>query len=532
MSVRLSLLAALALLAPLPAAAQRPAVPPARGQAFTVDDPVIRRIYALGMDSSQVGRLAQVLTDSIGPRLVGSPAYRSAADWLEGQYRAWGIPTREERYGTWLGWRRGRSHIDLVEPRIRSLEGTQLAFSPGTGGRPVRGEAILLADAADTAAFRAWLPQVRGRWVAVSFPEPSCRPDSAFQAFALPETWARLRDGRDEARRAWTQRVARTGANPRTLPGILERAGAAGIVTSQWAGGYGVTRIFDATTQRVPTVELSCEDYGLVARLAANGQHPQLEVSAESEFLGQQPAFNILAEVRGGALPDETVMLSSHLDSWDGGSGAIDDATGTVIMMEAMRILKAAYPAPRRTLLAGHWDSEEQGLNGSSAFVEDHAALVAGLQALFHQDNGTGRITSVSAQGLVDASGNLARWLSRVPTDLVQGLQVALPGVGMDGYGDNAAFTCAGLPGFGLTSHFWDYWTYTWHTARDTYDKIVLDDIRTDATLTAILVYLASEDRERVPRERRTVFPPGRDGRPATWPACRQAQRTGPPTPQ
>jgi len=313
---------------------------------------------------------------------------------------------------------------------------------------------------------------------------------------------------------------------------MLENAGAAGIVTSQWAGGYGVTRIFNAYTQRVPTVELSCEDYGLVARLAQNDQHPQIEVSAESEFTGQQPAFNVLAEVRGTELPDEYVMLSSHLDSWDGGSGAGDDATGTVIMMEAMRILKQVYPGPRRTILAAHWDSEEQGLNGSSAFVADHPEVDAGLQALFHQDNGTGRIVSISAQGLVDASGNLARWLSRVPGDLIQGLTLGLPGVGMDGYGDNSAFTCAGLPGFGLTSTPWDYWTYTWHTARDTFDKIVMDDIQIDATLTAMLVYLASEDRERVSRERRTAFPPGRDGGPGNWPACRQPQRTGPPVPQ
>jgi carboxypeptidase Q len=527
----LVVVAAALLLSPA-ALAQRPVVPPVRGQAFPTTDPAIRRIYALGMDSSQTYRLAQVLTDSIGPRLVGSPAHRSAADWLIATYRTWGIPTREERYGTWLGWRRGRSHIDLVAPRVRSLEGTQLAFSPGTGGRVVRGELVLLPDLADSAAFRAWLPQVRGKYVAVSFPEPTCRPDSAWQAFALPRTWEQLRDGREAARRAWVQRVTRTGTNARTLPGVVEAAGAAGIVTSQWAGGYGVTRIFNAYTQRAPTVELSCEDYGLVARLAQNDQHPQIEVSAEAEFLGQQPAFNVLAEVRGTELPDEYVMLSSHLDSWDGGSGAGDDATGTVIMMEAMRILRQVYPNPRRTILAAHWDSEEQGLNGSSAFVADHPEVDAGLQALFHQDNGTGRIVSITAQGLVDASGNLARWLARVPADLTQGLVLGLPGVGMDGYGDNSAFTCAGLPGFGLTSTPWDYWTYTWHTARDTFDKIVMDDIQIDATLTAMLVYLASEDRERVSRERRTAFPPGRDGGPGSWPACRQPQRTGPPVPQ
>jgi Zn-dependent M28 family amino/carboxypeptidase len=104
-------------------------------------------------------------------------------------------------------------------------------------------------------------------------------------------------------------------------------------------------------------------------------------------------------------------MLSAHFDSWDGGSGATDNGTGTITMLEAMRILQLAYPHPRRTILVGHWSSEEQGLNGSSAFVQDHQPIVDSLQALFNQDNGTGRIESMSASGFTLAAGNLARYL-------------------------------------------------------------------------------------------------------------------------
>jgi len=523
-----SIIAAALLLLPAAAAAQFPGMQGPSGPAFTTDDPVIRRIYSLGMDSSQTPQLAQVLLDSIGPRLVGSPSYQSSGDWLVNMYRSWGITARQERYGTWTGWRRGRSHADLLAPRVRSLEGTMLAFSPSTGRQPARGEVILLPDLADSTAFRAWLPNARGKIVAVSFPEPTCRPDSAWQAYALPATWARISSERTAARVAWVQRVTKTGANTRTLPIRLEEAGAVGILTSSWTGGYGVTRVFNATTRRAPTFELSCEDYGLVSRLALNDDHPQVELSAESETLGEQPTFNVVAEMTGSQLPNEPILLSAHLDSWDGGSGAADNGTGTIIMLEAMRILKQVYPNPRRTILVGHWNSEEQGLNGSSAFAADHPDIVQNLQASFNQDNGTGRVGSISAVGLVNASGSLARWLSRVPTDLIRNLQFGMPGTPASGGTDNASFSCAGAPAFGIGSTSWDYFMYTWHTGRDTYDKLSFDDIKINATLVAMLTYLASEDSEHVSRDRRTVLQ-GRGGQPGTWPECHQPMRTQPP---
>jgi carboxypeptidase Q len=404
-----------------------------------------------------------------------------------------------------------------------------LSFSPGTGGRPVRAEVILLPDLADSAAFRAWLPQARGKFVAVSFPEPTCRPDNALQEYALPATWERLRDERTAARMAWAQRVTKTGANARTLPIRLEEAGAAGVLTSNWSGGYGTTRVFNATTHRAPVFELSCEDYGLVSRLAQNGDHPLVEATAEAEFLGDQPTFNVVAEMRGAQLPNQYVILSAHLDSWDAGSGATDNGTGTIIMMEAMRILKQVYPNPRRTILVGHWDSEEQGLNGSHAFVADHPQIVDSLQALFNQDNGTGRVANMSAVGLIDAAGSLARWLSRVPSDLTRAMQFGMPGMPAGGGTDNASFSCAGAPAFGVGSSPYDYFMYTWHTGRDTYDKLNFDDVKINATVVATLAYLASEDPELVSRVRREVLPQGRGGQAGTWPACAEPMRTQPP---
>jgi Iap family predicted aminopeptidase len=287
-----------------------------------------------------------------------------------------------------------------------------------------------------------------------------------------------------------------------------------------------VDKIFNARTQRVPTIDLSCEDYGLVYRLAENNQGPQLRVDAQAQFPGDLPAANVLAEMRGRRLPDEYVMLSAHFDSWDAGSGATDNGTGTIVMMEAMRILKAVYPQPRRTILAGHWGGEEQGLNGSRAYVADHPQVVENLQALFNQDNGTGRIANFSYQGLTGVAPFFARWFAAMPKLLTDSLNIADPGLPSGGGSDNAAFICAGAPAFGLGSLSWDYGTYTWHTNRDTYDKVVFDDVRRNAVMVAMLVYLASEEPQRLPRTRRTEFPVNpQTGQPGSWPVCQQAAR-------
>jgi Zn-dependent M28 family amino/carboxypeptidase len=238
--------------------------------------------------------------------------------------------------------------------------------------------------------------------------------------------------------------------------------------------------------------------------------------------------FNVVAQIPGVELPNQYVMLSAHLDSWDGGSGATDNGTGTVTMLEAMRLLQLAYPHPRRTILVGHWSSEEQGLNGSSAFVHDHQPIVDSLQALFNQDNGTGRIEWMSSSGFTRAAGNLARYLAQIPADLTRNIKFNFPGSPGGGGTDHASFVTCGAPGFGLGSGDWDYFRYTWHTGRDTYDKLSWDDVRNNATLVAMLAYLASEDPELMPRVRRDVFPAQANGQPGAWPACREPERSTP----
>ena len=318
----------------------------ARAQTFTTDDPVLLRIWAMGMDSSRTYEFAQVLMDSIGPRLTGTPKLKAAGDWLVSNYASWGIPARVEQYGTWKGWRRGPTHVDLIRPRVRTLEATMLGWSPGTEG-PVEGDVVTLPMVESPAEFATWLATARDKYVLISAPQTTCRPDRSWEEFADSSVYRHMRETRDRDASDWAARVERTGHTARTLPGVLERGGVAGVLTSTWSGGWGVTRIFGARTDQAPSLDLSCEDYGLLFRLDENGQGPVLRVDAQGEMLGEVPAINAIAEIRGAALPDEYVVLSSHLDSWDGGSGATDTEPGPSPSWRPCASSGRPIPSPR-----------------------------------------------------------------------------------------------------------------------------------------------------------------------------------------
>jgi hypothetical protein len=297
----------------------------------------------------------------------------------------------------------------------------------------------------------------------------------------------------------------------------LDMAGAAGIITSAPTVGWGTYTIFGTENKRAVGLSMGCEDYNLLYRLAERNQGPMIRVNTDGKALGEVPAYNTIATIRGSEKPNEYVMLSAHFDSWEGGSGATDNGTGTVVMMEAIRILRQVLPNPKRTIIVGHWNGEEQGLNGSRAFAADRPEVVKGLAALFNQDNGTGRIQSTSAAGLTNGAVVLQGWLNRMPKEFRD--QVRFTGVGSPASGgtDHAAFDCYGAPGFGLSSLSWDYGPYTHHTNRDTFDKVVIDEVKGNATITAMLVYMASEDPVFIARDRRNLNEPdptaGRGGR-------------------
>jgi carboxypeptidase Q len=472
----------------------------AHAQTTTAIDSAFRAMRVEALEKSQLRALAQPLMDSIGPRLTGSAGLKGADDWVAAIYKRGGIAVRAEAYGTARNWRRGTLHVDLMAPHVRSLEGMLMTFSAGTK-RPAQGPVIIYSPAMSRSEFELWLRQVSGKFVAVSLPEPTCRPDESWQQFS-PASFERMQQQRAAALNEWVANVRASGRRASDLFQRISQAGGLGVLVSlrpnlTASPGWGTSKIGTAVTDNVLELGLSCEDYGLVYRLAEQNQGPALRVEATARFDGETPLFNIIGELRGAEKPNEYVVLSAHLDSWDAASGATDNGTGTVLIMEAMRILKAFYPHPRRTILATHWSGEEQGLRGSRAFAAAHPEVLAGLQALFNQDSGTGQVVTVSTHGLPGAGAFLSRWLAALPKDIAT--RITVDESEKSGGSDDAAFTCYGAPAFGLQSSSWDYEMYTWHSNRDTFDKLIFDELKTNAALIAMLAYLASEESQRVP---------------------------------
>jgi hypothetical protein len=491
-------------------------------------NPVIENIIKEANENSQLQNIGHELMDLVGPRLVGTPQMLNAHNWAIEKYKSWGIDAKKEKWGEWRGWERGITHIDMIEPRVQSLRGTQLAWNPSTSSEGVTAEVIVLPEnIKDSLSFQDWLPNVKGKLVLVSMKQPTGRPDYNWEEFATEESFQKMKDDRDAKTKAWRDNISKTGYSTRSIIPVLEDAGAVGIVASYWSRGFGVNKIFSARTKKIPTVDLELEDYGMLYRLAESGNTPKLKIVAESKELGRVPTFNTVAEIKGSEKPDEYIVLSAHFDSWDGGTGATDNGTGTMVMMEAMRLIKKYYPNPKRTIIAGHWGSEEQGLNGSRAFVEDRPEVVDGLQALFNQDNGTGRVVRISGGGFLNSYDYLSRWLYAVPNDITKHIETTFPGSPAGGGSDYAAFLAKGAPAFSLSSLNWSYWNYTWHTNRDTYDKVVFDDVRNNAILTAILTYMASEDAEKTSREKIVLPINPRTGKQRAWPTPRSPNRDG-----
>jgi hypothetical protein len=412
------------------------------------------------MDSSRTEQLSHTLFDSLGPRLTGTPDMKRANDWLVSTYKSWGIEARNEKIGTWRGWRRGYSHIDLISPRVRSLEGTMLGYSPGTGKKDLTATTVILPRFTDSTEFVKWLPSAKGKFVLVSAPLPTCRPREDWAANATPASKAKMDTLRAQTAREWTSRNTRgTGYNLALGTGDLgmrmEKAGIAGMITSRSKDAWGTIEIFETYNVKAPAIAVSCEDYGLVFRLTESGAKPQIRMNLDAELLGEQPIYNTVAIIRGKEKPDEYVVLSAHFDSWDGSSGATDNGTGTITMLEAMRILKQVYPRPKRTIIVGHWAGEEEGEVGSRAFTEDHPEVIKGLQALFNQDNGTGRIVRISGAGLPNAAEHMLSWISQLPPEMQLENLYTRPGLPAGGGSDDFAFGCYGVPAFGLGAFHW-----------------------------------------------------------------------------
>ncbi len=490
-------------------------------------DQMVKSIMDETYQNSQLETLAYELMDEIGPRLVGTPKMQQAHDWAVKRFQNWGIEAKNEQWGEWKSWERGTSTIEMVQPYVKSIEGMQLAFSPSTSSKGVTADVLMLPIFKSKEEFSQWLPKVKGKLVMVSQYQPTGRPEYNWKEFATPESFEKMKKEGAEASEEWRKSFSAAGETPKSIIEKIEKAGGVGIISSYWSRGFGVNKIFGAGTKKIPTVDISLEDYGQLYRMIQHGKTPKVKISAQSKDKGTAPTFNTVAVIKGSEKPNEYVILSAHLDSWDGGTGATDNGTGTITMMEVARILKKYYPNPKRTIVVGLWGSEEQGLNGSRGYVWAHKDQMPNVQAVFNQDNGTGRIANISGQGFLNSYDYIGRWLSAVPRELTKDIETSFPGYPGGGGSDHASFIAAGAPAFMLSSLNWSYGNYTWHTNRDTYDKIVFDDVKSNVATIAIMTYMASEDPNKASSERIKMPNNPRSGEPMKWPEVKEPTRKG-----
>ncbi len=393
---------------------------------------VVHRIRDEALQNSRVMDHLFYLTDVNGPRLTNSPGYFKAANWIVGQMQSWGIDARLESWGPFgRGWEFTHFSAQMIEPAYAPLIGVPLAWTPGTSGA-VTGEAVIavIANDADIERYRGQLKDKivflgTGRDLTMRTTAPGTRySDQQLSDLAAAPTAGRGA-GAAPGVRALTTGPGRSGAAAPAGPGApfanrlnqffaeehvlaVARIGAGqsdgGTVFAQSGGSR------DAKDPLAPpTFALTPEHYNRVLRLLDRGIPVKLEVDIRARFIDDRTdSANVVAEIPGRTKPGEVVMIGAHLDSWHGGTGATDNAAGSAVMMEVMRILKTLNLPMDRTVRMGLWGGEEQGLFGSQAYVTQHFAdrrdmklkpEHAKFSAYFNVDNGTGRIRGVYPPG-------------------------------------------------------------------------------------------------------------------------------------
>jgi hypothetical protein len=471
----------------------------------SVDLSVIEQIREEGLERSQLPEMARHLTDVIGPRLTGSPGMTEANEWTADQFRAWGLQNVAiEPWGEFgRGWERVSFSGRILSPFVQPLHAQPNAWTGSTDGM-VRGNAVILrADRVED--FDRYRGTLRGKFLLVQDPsgiEPEFdERERRFPTERLLEPWVPP-EGRqvDEQQRA---RFAQAREVRRALAEFALEEGAAAVLSPSSriygvlrSGGQGPGRD-PANLNPTPQLVISPEQYNQIYRNVEAGTAVELEVSVENRFFDEDlSAYNTVADLAGTDLADEYVMIGAHLDSWHMGSGATDNAAGSVVMMEALRILKALDVQPRRTIRIALWSGEEQGLLGSRNWVQNHPELHDKISAYLNLDNGTGKIRGVYSQMNEEAIPVFEQILWPF-----NDLGVVAVWHRNTGGTDHLSFDRAGIPGFNFVQDPIEYSIRTHHTYLDTYDHMLLDDLKQAAVVVAATAYHLAMRDEMVPRK-------------------------------
>ncbi len=407
---------------------------------------MVTRIRLEGFTNSKVMDSASEMMDRIGPRLTGSPEMKEANEWTKNQLASWGLANAHlESWGPFgRGWTWSGCAVRMTSPGSAELVAIPEAWTPGTAG-PVRAKAARLnVKSADE------LEKLKGKFAGtiVFFGEERDiplgeKPDSIrydektlaaeFQ-YDMPGGAPRYNRAEYIKRRELRKAVTKFLEEEKALAVVAPGRGDMGTFSVQGQGTWK-----KGAPQGLPSLSMEPESFGRVARLLDRDVAVEVEIDVKARFIEEdQMQWNTIAEIPGTDRKDEVVMIGAHLDSWHGGTGATDNGAGSVVAMEAMRILKAVGAKPRRTIRIGLWSGEEQGLFGSRAYVSQHFASRpepsaeekekpfflrkktgpltvkpehARLSAYFNIDNGTGKIRGIYAEDNAAAIPIFEAWL-------------------------------------------------------------------------------------------------------------------------
>jgi carboxypeptidase Q len=438
----------------LPLAADLAAQRPAAVEAYrAVADSLI---HAATRDSAAYTRLG-TLVDRFGHRLSGSPSLEAAIDWVLAEMKKDGLQNVRGEPVMVTHWERGRESVELVKPRRASLRMLGLGGSIGTPAAGITAPVLVVESFEDLERRKT---EARGKIVLF---------DAPFTDYG--ETRRYRSDGPSAA--------ARAGA-----VACLIRSVASFSIRSPHTGRL----IYDSTAARIPAAALSVEDAMMLHRMQSRGDQPVVTLRMEARQLPDARSRNVVAEIVGRERPDEVVVLGGHIDSWDVGQGAMDDAGGSVAAWEAVRLMKQLGLRPRRTVRVVLWTNEENGVDGGNAYRDAHAGELDRHVLAMESDGGVFQPRGIAFAGSDSAAATMARVVS------------LLAPIGAGGFerstgspeADIAPLVEAGVPGAGLDVEASRYFWYH-HTDGDTLDKLDPAEVARCVALMAVVAYVVAD---------------------------------------
>lgn len=474
-------------------------------QTENVDLQMIYKIKQEGQQNSQIQELAFWLTDFIGPRLTGSTGNNRGNEWAKKKMEESGFQNvRIEVARTFNqgGWDNLKTYAAMTAPYYVNFSCNPVAWTGSTEGM-IKGEVVLL-DATTESDLGKYKGKVSGKIVLLA---SANKYETSFEPLASRYTDARLKELTQESAPSQAGRpaydivaVAAQRLLRAKISDFLKSEGAAVILNS--SGTFNVPRSTSANyksgdNEPIAELNLPVEDHGRMERLIRHKVPVEMEIEIQNKFFPNPSVYNVIGEIPGTdkMLKNEIVLIGAHIDSWHGGTGAADNASGCIVMMEALRILKSLDVAPRRTIRIALWGGEEQGLNGSKGYVEKYLADPETKQhkpdydkfaAYFNMDNGSGRYRGIYIQQNEMVRPVFEQWLKPF-TDLGCSTITLRNTSGTD----HLSFDAIGLPAFQFIQDELEYGR-GYHTVMDTYERLALTDLRINAVITASFIYNAA----------------------------------------